>query len=109
MAGRYCFYVGLEKDRDGRSIRNCPARVKKALKKAARIFGGYSMVLQSGGWLDGKGKLVKERSMKVEVLGSEGRGDRARVYGDFLRRAFRQEVVVVTREEVRVEFFKKEE
>ena len=95
---RYCFYVGLEFDQNKQPIRECPTLVARAQKKAAMRFGGFSATSQVGGWIDGKGELVVEKSMKLEILveGGEGMQD----FALYLRAAFNQAQVIMTVEDL---------
>ena len=103
MAFEVKIYVGIGKDKDGVSLH--PYLVEKGLERArfqlASDFGGYSEYHHIGGWIHG-GQLIQEPGVTFAVVTDDvvTVGGVAR----YIRDAFRQTAVLVTKTPVESEF-----
>lgn len=104
MTAMYIVYVGAEKDGLGGRIsaRECGAMSRAVEKDACRRFGGYSKNMIKGGWLDAAGRLVKERSFRYEII-TDQPIQAIREWAELARTTFKQQVVLVSRQEVVME------
>jgi hypothetical protein len=66
---RVTFYIGIEKDREGRQIdAQTRANALAAIRvKAAQTFGGYSLFNGAGGWINPEGHLVEEANIRLDI------------------------------------------
>jgi hypothetical protein len=106
---RITFTIGQGKDKDGKllaeSIYDLGIRRRTAGKRIAEVFGGYTLTIVSGGWLDGCGDLIEEESIiLMAICTDEHRLASVPSLGVYLREAFNQEYVLVTVEEISAKF-----
>ena len=64
------FIIGKGFEKDGTPIvpHIQENRTKQTFKAVAKAFGGYTATHCFGGWIDDKGELVEETSLKIECL-----------------------------------------
>ena len=63
------FFIGLNFDRYGNPIPTRVARIAiLSIKRAAvHLFGGYSLSVVDGGYVNAAGKVVEEKTLRVEI------------------------------------------
>jgi hypothetical protein len=64
------WYVGIGKDKNGRSILSNDAGEMKleAMKRLSRYRGGVTVYQTEGGWVDANNRLITERGLVFEIV-----------------------------------------
>lgn len=93
----YTLFVGLEKDKDGKQItaKDAGQLAKLAEDETARVFGGYSAIPVYGGWVDPSGAVIKELSLRFEVIGSDVEPEKVTAWAGVIRDIYRQQAVLL--------------
>lgn len=81
------FYFAVGKNRH---------KLQAVLRQIAGKYGGYTFFEPKGGWLDGKGFLVEEKSAVLEVI-TDTQPELLQITGALLKRSFAQDMVIITR------------
>lgn len=63
-------FIGTETKANGTSIHPIDAtEATHAIKRrAAQLFGGYSLALVTGGWVNPDGELIEEMAIRLELV-----------------------------------------
>lgn len=88
--------VGQGFTKHGEPIQDVEEKRTIALTEAARRFGGYTMTLGSGGWIDDQKRLVEEPCMVLAIMSDKATPVDFKIFADFLKGLFGQEAVLVT-------------
>lgn len=72
---RFICFIGIELDGAGNQLdAKLRAKGMGAFRRlAAERFGGYTMGIMAGGWINGKGALVEEGAVRFEIYTDKDR------------------------------------
>lgn len=100
---RYSFYFGTELDKDNKPVEDGQIAISLIQKLACELFGGFTQSQTIGGWLNPKtDNVVKERSLKIEVLTDDPDGKtKAEVFSKYINVQLNQSLVIVAEEDIK--------
>ncbi len=102
MSTRVSYHVGTGFNSHGNQLTDLDARFKSARMGLAGLFGGFTEVSGTGGWIDGKGILVLEPSTTYAVYTDDLAA--VDIAAELLRVTFDQSSVLVARDTVTMAF-----
>jgi hypothetical protein len=104
---KYTLYIGSGTDAQGNTIPIWKAVSERyeLNRQAAKLFGGYTDLEQSGGWVNADGVLVNERGYQLQVITDHGTAghEKALALAESARKLFGQYEVWLTSEVVTLE------
>lgn len=101
MNARYQITVGIEFDKNGQAIQ--PAlSLREFGRMLVNWFGGYTRIENFGGWADGSGKLVEEKSVtyQIDTEDSYTRDGLINGAAEWIATRLNQSAVLVTKQSV---------
>lgn len=98
MKAVFTVYVGGEYDRNGRTLNGkfVTDALTEFMERVSREFGGVTMLMGWGGYLNGDGTYVQEKSARLEIVAEMAHRWRIRDAVNALRVRLNAESILIT-------------